>query len=574
MTPAASGHALLVSFEGRIDNRDDLLREVSLPPESGDAAIVTACYRRFGVTFPAHVFGDFAFALWDGHRALLLLGSDCFGVYPLYYHRHGDEIAWSSHLEDLASRTGGRRDFDPLFVAGFLTTLGRQGDVTPFASIAGVPPASVVSFTRGRVSVDRYWRLDPENQIRWHSDAEYEEQCLELFRGAVRDRLRSDGPVFCELSGGLDSSSIVGVADRIIGRGPSADERLQTISHIYEESGTFDDRPYIRVMEEAFGRRAHHVEEENARLLASIDDDYSFAEPSPFWVGAKLVEEVKAQLSAAGSNVLLNGMGGDHLFWSEFANPPDVADDLSRLRFRSAFRESKRWAAALGKPQSAILIAAARDVFGRTRTTLPPWIDRRFARATGIDQPLREDAEAAAFRLPSQRAHFIALRSLAGEVGSHRSIYAPIDVRYPFLDRRLVEFALAIPHRQHVRVEESRSLQRRAIAQIVPHEIAGRRTKGGPTGTVYRRFRQRWPAIKALFEDARVCAYGYVDRAALTDSLQRAAHGQNQSAPGLLRLIALESWLRKTDQSPAGVPYSAPAAEIREWKEVTDYGRA
>ncbi|MCU1244970.1 MAG: asparagine synthetase family, partial [Acidobacteria bacterium] len=535
---------LLVSFEGRIDNRNELLRQWSLPAGSGDAAIVAACYRASGAGFPSAILGDFCFALWDGHSRLLMLGRDCFGIYPLYYRRTDDGIVWSSHLGALAHGAGGHSRPDPQFIAGFLT-FGRRGDVTPFASIAGVPPASVVSFTSDRVSVDRYWQLDPENQVRLSSDSEYEEQFLALFRDSVRHRLRSDSPVFCELSGGVDSSSIVGVADEICRGDTSAHDHLQTISLIYAEEATFDDRPYIDIIEQAFGRTAHHAFEEQARLLASLEDGYSLDELSPLWVGAGLIEAEKQQIASAGSNVLLSGIGGDHLCWSEFVNPPAVADDLARLRLRSAFRESKQWATVLGKPRSGILIGAAYEVFGRAETSMPPWLDRRFAKATGIDRPLRGDPEIEAFRLPSRRAHFIALRSLAAEIGIRRGIFGPVDVRYPFLERRLVEFAFAIPLEQHIRPGENRSLQRRSMARIVPRGIAYRRTKGGPAGTIYRRFRQRWPAIKTLFQDARVCADGYVDRAVLTDSLERAAHGQNRSAPGLLRLIALESWLRK-----------------------------
>jgi asparagine synthase (glutamine-hydrolysing) len=375
------------------------------------------------------------------------------------------------------------------------------------------------------------------------------------------------------LSGGLDSSGILGMADELCRGDASAHDHLQTISHIYAEESTFDDRPYIAIMEQAFGRIAHHVAEEQTRLLTSLDHAYSLGELSPLWVGAGLIEAEKQRLASAGGHVLLSGVGGDHLCWSEFGNPPVVADDLSRLRLRSAFRESRRWAGALGRPQSKILIDAAYEVFGRTEAPLPPWVDRRFARSTGIDQPLRGDAEVEAFRLPSRRAHFVALRSLANEIGIRHGIFAPVDVRYPFLDRPLVEFAFAMPLEQHVRPGENRSLQRRVMARVIPRDIAYRRTKGGPAGTIYRRFRQRWPAIKALFQDPRVCAYGYVDQAALTDSLERASHGQNLSAPGLLRLIALESWLRRTDQPWPGAERSEPA-EIRERKEVNDYGRA
>jgi hypothetical protein len=86
------------------------------------------------------------------------------------------------------------------------------------------------------------------------------------------------------------------------------------------------------------------------------------------------------------------------------------------------------------------------------------------------------------------------------------------------------------------------------MSRVLPPEIAQRRTKGGPGGTIYRRFRQSWPAIKSLFAQPRVVEYGYVDRAVLADALLRAAHGFNLSAPGLLRLIALESWLQTLER--------------------------
>jgi asparagine synthase (glutamine-hydrolysing) len=573
MSGSIAADSLLVSFEGRIDNRGELLRRCSLPSQSSDAAIVAACYRASGVTFPSVILGDFSVALWDGHLRRLILGRDCFGVYPLYYHRAADGMVWSSHLGALADGVAAPLRPDPQFIAAFLT-FGRRGDVTPFASIASVPPGSVVSFTHDRLSLDRYWRLDPENEIRFRSDAEYEERFLTLFRDSVRHRLQSDAPVFCELSGGVDSSSIVGVADEI-GRGQaSAHDRLQTLSLIYAEDATFDDRPYIEIIEKTFGRTAHHVSEEQARLLTSLDEAYSLNELSPLWVGAGLIEAEKQQIASAGARVLLSGVGGDHLCWGEFVNPPAVADDLARLRLRSAFHESKRWATVLGKPRSSILVDAAYEVFGRAETSMPPWLNRPFAKATGIDQPLRGDPEVESFRLPSRRAHFIALRSLIGEIGIRRGIFDPVDVRYPFLDRPLVEFAFAIPLEQHIRPGENRSLQRRSMARIIPSMIAYRRTKGGPAGTIYRRFRQRWPAIKSLFQNARVCAYGYVDRAVLTDSLERAAHGQNLSAPGLLRLVALESWLRKMDQPPPEAERFRPTAEIRQGKEVTHHGRA
>lgn len=553
MPQCVTDHGLQVSLEGRIDNRKDLIGELSLPPLASDEAIIAAAYTRTGADplFMRMLFGDFAVAIWDASRNRLLLGRDCFGVLPLYYHSTPGGLAWSSDLRALINATACSREPDPHFVAGFLSFASR-GDVSPFKAIAIVPPASVVHRDCEGVRVQTYWRLDPERELRMKSDADYEAQFTSLFRDAVRDRLHSDGPVFCELSGGLDSSSIAGVADEICRRQFLADDAMQTISHIYEEVATFDDRPYIEIMENYLGRRWHHIEENSAPLLTSIADKYPFAEPSALWFGTKLVHAAKDRMASAKSNVLLSGIGGDHLCWSGVTTPPGVADDLSRLRVVRAFKKATQWAAATEKTRASIVIEAVRRLRGSTNMQPPPWVSRRFARSMGIDRGQLDDAGSRAFRLPSRRAQFIELRGLAAEISLQRSVIGEVDVRYPFLDRRLVEFAFTIPVDQHVRPNETRSLQRRAMSQFIPPEICGRRTKGGPAATIYRRFRQQWKTIKALFQDARVCEYGYVDREALNDSLQRAAHGQNLNAPGLLRLLAIESWLKGLEQSSLG----------------------
>jgi len=177
-----------------------------------------------------------------------------------------------------------------------------------------------------------------------------------------------------------------------------------------------------------------------------------------------------------------------------------------------------------------------------------PWIDRRFARLTNMHRPWSDMEESRAIRLPSRKLQFLGLHSLAVEIGAMRIVCPEIDLRYPFADRSLVEFVFSIPIEQHLRPNELRSLQRRAMARVLPRELAYRRTKGSPGETVYRRFREQWPAIKSIFAAPRVCDYGYVDRNALDVSLQRAAHGQNLNAPCLLRLLALEMWLRTLER--------------------------
>ena len=552
MTPSAAEEGLRISFDGRIDDRNELLSALSLSWQSTDAAIVAAAYRRWGGDFLSHLSGDFVLALWDGGTQELLLARDCFGTAPLFYHRNLNGVSWSSRLGELAAETGCDRRPDPHFVAGFLS-FGRRGDVSPYAAIAAVPPAGFVRLTPNQEIAGKHWRLDPEREIRRRNDAEYEDEFFALFERSVRNRLRASGPVFCELSGGVDSSSIVGVADAICRTERRSAESLQTVSYIYDEVASFDDRPHIAIAEKAFGRRSHDIHEREWPLLNATTEDYAFDEPSPAWMGTAILSAMKKTMAAAGSSVLLGGLGGDDLCWSEIDFPPQIADAVKNFHFGRAVRESRLWAEAMKKPQSLLLKKAVAMVFGAVDGKVMPWIDRRFARLSNMDRPWDEIEEARAIRLPSRKLQFLGLHSLAVEIGAMRVICPEIDHRYPFADRALVEFVFSIPIEQHLRPNETRSLQRRAMARVLPRELAYRRTKGTAGATLYRRFREQWPAIKSIFAAPRVCDYGYVDRTALAASLQRAAHGQNVNAPGLLRLLALEMWLRTLERPLAAV---------------------
>ena len=552
MTPSAAEEGLRISFDGRIDDRNELLSALSLSWQSADSAIIAAAYRRWGGDFLSHLSGDFVLALWDGERQELLLARDCFGTAPLYYHRSLEGVSWSSRLGALAAETGCDRRPDPHFVAGFLS-FGRRGDVSPYAAIAAVPPAGFVRLTPNQEIAGKHWRLDPEREIRRRNDAEYEDEFFALFERSVRNRLRASGPVFCELSGGVDSSSIVGVADAICRTERRSAESLQTVSYIYDEVASFDDRPHIAIAEKAFDRRSHDIHEREWPLLNATTEDYAFDEPSPAWMGTAILSKMKKTMAAAGSSVLLGGLGGDDLCWSEIDLPPQIADAVKNFHFGRAVRESRLWAEAMKKPQSLLLKKAVAMVFGAVDGKVMPWIDRRFARLSNMDRPWDEIEEARAIRLPSRKLQFLGLHSLAVEIGAMRVICPEIDHRYPFADRALVEFVFSIPIEQHLRPNETRSLQRRAMARVLPRELAYRRTKGTAGATLYRRFREQWPAIKSIFAAPRVCDYGYVDRTALAASLQRAAHGQNVNAPGLLRLLALEMWLRTLERPLAAV---------------------
>ena len=127
------------------------------------------------------------------------------------------------------------------------------------------------------------------------------------------------------------------------------------------------------------------------------------------------------------------------------------------------------------------------------------------------------------------------------------------------MDRRLVEFMQAIPHTQRVRAGETRSLMRRSLSGLLPEKIAKRKSKGNPQEVLTRAIAREWPRLEPLFEDARVFARGYIDRAALQSAVQKFRFGCGTHAPALLKTLVLEVWLRSLERQ-APVKQSAAIA--------------
>jgi asparagine synthase (glutamine-hydrolysing) len=257
--PLVSRNGDILCWDGRLDNRDDLLTIVhdELTGVHTDVEMVFACYRKWRNDFLPRIIGDFALSLWDSTQQALLLARDSAGSRPLFYHTDNDRIIWSSELLPLLDLAGVRLEVDDEYVAGYLTR-GPRPELTPYKGVRCVAPGTSLVVRNRQIQIRRFWALETQNVIRYKTDAEYEEHFRYLFDEAVRCRLRADGPVWASLSGGLDSSSIVCTADKILKKGQGEASKLETVSYVYDESTSSDEREYIRCIEEKLGRTASH----------------------------------------------------------------------------------------------------------------------------------------------------------------------------------------------------------------------------------------------------------------------------------------------------------------------------
>ena len=563
--PLISTERHILCWDGRLDNRTELISllaaELHHNPE--DAGIALAAYLKWGTDCLVRFIGDFALSLWDPQSRTLLLARDPVGPRPLYYHANNQRIVWSSELMPLLAVPDIDLEINDEYVAGFLAR-GVEVDVTPYKDIYAVPPGQAVVITDGHVAARTFWQLNAATKIRYQSDQEYEEHFRALFREAVRCRLRVDGPVWATLSGGLDSSSIVCMADEILATEGVQATRVETVSYVYDAAATCDERKFIQCVEERRGATGHHLLDEDHPTLGALPDESQASFPDFLDCFVNRHRAMCAAMKDDGARVLLTGHGGDEMLCSG-ANPtPQFGDLLVEHRWRDLHRALNDWGRALKRPYLDLLwrdgvrplLPPKLQLFCGVKPNfkLPPWFDKEFVAKMNMRERYLVSGNALEFPLPSARDQAMGFRT-AMKMISKNSYRARggIETSHPFLHRPLVEFLQAIPFEQRVRPGETRSLMRRSLKGLLPEAVLNRRGKRGPKEALYRAVMRNWPRLRPIFDDPLVCARGYMDAAQLRTALERVRHGCESNAFPILQTISLEFWLRALEnrRSPA-----------------------
>jgi len=556
--PLVSPEGHILAWDGRLDNREEMISLLhhELTGDRTDVAIALAAYLKLGVDFLPRLIGDFALALWDPHTRTLLLARDAVGPRPLYYHANAERIIWSSELMPLLDLAGIELEVNDEYIAGYLTR-GPEPELTPYKDIYALRPGHAVIVQDGRLRAQRFWGLGPNCEIRYKTDGEYEEHFRHLFREAVRCRLRVEGPVWGSLSGGLDSSAIVCMADEIIEAGEAQASRLETVSFVYDVATSSDERKFIQAVEEKRGRVGYYLWDEDHPTLASFPNDSRLSFPDFQDCFVDRLNAMCEAMRADGARVLLTGHGGDEMLCSNPSPAPELGDLLVQRRFRCLHRSLKIWSATSKKPYLALLwrdgivplLPTNLQALFKPVVKLPSWFDERFIARMKLHERHLGIPDVFGFELPSGRDQAIGFLSVMRAIAkaSYRA-RGGIEVSHPYLHRPLVEYLQAIPFEQRVRPGESRSLMRRALRDLLPEKILQRQGKKGPEEALFRAVAREWPRLQPIFKNARVCAAGYIDAAALHAALDRARHGCETLSFAVIQTISLEFWLRALER--------------------------
>ena len=550
--PASDDHGNTVALDGRLDNYRELCELLGLPASyTSDSVIVLHAFERWGEDSFSNLVGEWAIALWSARDKSLYLARDHAGTRTLYFEQIGERILWSTYLDTFFA-DGVVRQPDHDYISAYLSSQPTS-QRTPYRGITGVAPGHFARFRDDRVICKAHWHCAARSRVRYKSDLDYEEHFLKLFRQSVERRTEPGTATVAELSGGMDSTSIVCMSDTIR-TGCSGEQLLDTVSYFDDSDPDWNECPYFEAVERHRGKSGIHV---NTSYLRRTFDPVDPCLATYFFPGAdtstvRRETDFLKSTEARPYRAILSGIGGDEVLGGVPTPYPELADYLIAGRFHKLLRRSLQWALANRRPLAQLLFETARflpELYTPRfagRTVRPPWILKRqgsrHSACGGTGTTLAERFKLA----PSQISTALTWNVLIETLPSlHPAALYRLEYRYPYLDRDLVEFLIAIPRDQLVRPGRRRSLMRRALKNIVPEEILERRRKAFQLRAPLAALNSHAESIESMFSSSFTASFLPLDIAALIDSFRTTLSGATpQFCAPLLKMVALELCLR------------------------------
>lgn len=537
----------LLMFDGRLDNRQELIIELGqgLSADSTDGQIVTQAYNQRGTDCFLRLLGDWAISVVNASRRTVTLAKDFLGLRPLFYHISKEDVSWCTVLEPIVASLKGQLSLSDEYLVGWLTFFPAS-HLTPYREIRSVPAGSFVVITPDAHKIQKYWELVPYKLPATLSDGEYEEAFRAALGESVRRRLRSDGKVLAELSGGMDSSSIVCMADTLVVRGDSS-ANVDTVSFFCDSEPNWDERPYFTRVEEQRGRVGFHVDMGHESILSFTDA--SFGLLPPMSSDSNVSKLLRSHISSENYRVVLSGIGGDEVLGGVPTPVPELQDLIATCRLRRLCHQLKLWALNKRKPWFFILGEAIREFLpaelrrGGNPLMVPSWLRPDCRRKYKSEL---QDSRINLFdALPSVQQLRLGIEHLRRQVSCELPSRDPAyERRYPYLDRTFLEFVASVPRDQWLRPGHRRSLMRRALIGIVPAEILDRKRKAYVVRGPRVALQEHSQLVNQLTQGMAASAIKVVDEQSLRKDVAAIAENADLNIVALMRALYWEIWAR------------------------------
>ncbi len=563
----ADGAVVLV-FNGEIYNYRELRAELLAKGFSfrghSDTEVLLNLYLAEGDAMLARLNGIFAFALWDGRKESLFVARDAMGVKPLYYAALDGCFAFASEIKALLHLVPQARELDAAALHRYLSFLWCPGEGTPLKSVRKLAPGEAMWVRSGRIERQWAWYQLPifRGVTAQLDEAAALQGTLAHVRQAVHRQMVADVPVGAFLSGGLDSSSVVTFAREL-----NPDIHCFTIEATGDqEEGATDDLPYARKVAQHLGVSLDVVQIDVNRMAGDLERmvaqlDEPLADPAP--LNVLYISELAR---SRGMKVLLSGTGGDDLFTGYRRHRAVQAErywDWLPVGVRSALAQMSGrldQRRALSRRIGKLFDGAAMKGDARTvnyfrwsrEADLMALYTPEFRRSVGAElamapmmdflQPLPENVTPLDRMLALEQRFFLADHNLI--YTDKMSMAAGVEVRVPFLDLDLVEFAARIPVGLKQRGAEGKWILKKAMEPYLPHDVIYRPKSGfGAPLRHWMRHNLR-ELIGDLLSVDSLKRRGFFEPAAVQRLIAANNVGKLDASYTLLSLLCIEIWCR------------------------------
>ncbi|MBW4028285.1 MAG: asparagine synthase (glutamine-hydrolyzing) [Acidobacteria bacterium] len=483
-------------FNGEIYNfrslQADLIDRGHLLQTSSDTEVITHLYEEQGTGCVNSLRGMFGFALWDAGRNRLMLARDRLGIKPLYYTSVDGVLIFGSEIKSILQHPSVVAELDIDALNNFLSMKYVPSPQTMFRGIHSLPPGFILTCDRSGIALSRYWDLSFSSQVQL-SEGECAEHLDTLLRESILLHLQSDVPFGAFLSGGLDSSVVVGLMANYVSH------PVNTFSVGFERQGAeISETHYARIVADHFGTRHHEVIITSADFLSHAQS-VAWHLDQPIADLACFANMMLAECASQNVKMVLTGEGGDELFggYARYAGE----------RFRSLTKFIPDWIGGsvvrassllpgLRRPKLALNALMESDEASRLLHWFPLFGTQEKLRLLSNDTLQRISSLASAEKIVGQQ-----LVDADTSVALHRMLYvdtklwlpddllargdkmsmaASLEARVPLLDHKLVEFAAALPPHLKIHNLTRKYLLKKVAADFLPSTIIQRKKMGFP----------------------------------------------------------------------------------------------
>ncbi|MGH7680496.1 MAG: asparagine synthase (glutamine-hydrolyzing) [Candidatus Eiseniibacteriota bacterium] len=550
-----------IIYNGEIYNYQPLRRQLEKKGwtfrTQSDTEVILRAYEEYGETCVEHLRGMFALAIWDAPAKRLFLARDRVGIKPLYYFWNGRVLLFGSEIKAILEHPAATRTLDPLAIDEFLSFTYVPAPRSIFKDIRKLRPGYTLSVGPDGLKEREYWdlRFEPDESL---SESDWSERLIEVLRESVAVHLMSEVPLGAFLSGGIDSTAVVGLMAGLM------DKPVSTASIGFKAAG-FDELPYARIAAQRFHTDAYEkiVEADAAKILDTLMWHYD----EPFADSSMIPTYYVSGVARERVTVCLSGDGGDENFagyrryrFDTFENR--VRDVVPAAVRRALFGSIGRvypkadWLPRYFRAKTLMtnLSLGPEEAYYRSvsffgRQMKKPLYGSWLRESVGDHDPfsvLKTYFDRAKGWDPLSRIQYVDIKTyLVDDILTkvdRASMAHSLEVRVPILDHQVMEFAARIPARLQLKGGEGKYILKRALRDVLPEEIMNR-PKMGFAIPITGWFRRE---LRSMFEE-RVFAPDAFLREIMDVDVIRSWWGHHQSgrrdyATQLYTLLVLECW--------------------------------